>query len=249
MELSQLLKNYRKQNCLTQQQVATKLFVTTQAVSKWELGQSVPNVDNLLALSDLYNISIDELVQGSPFFKKPYRIGKRYQKQNSLLLIGYCLLFALIISQMVGNFLMNFLIALVVLLLLMLPIAFTDYWVIEQSGISVATYSKKPLGKIKQLLKQKPEINFIGYQNLQEVTLLYRRKIRTSPFDFGPDSFTLSLISGDKKFPLNLEMPVKEFLPQFAAFLERQNIPVIDQQKLISSIVSGENLFQQFNSK
>ena len=69
MRLQELLKRQRLQNHYTQAQLAEKLFVSTQAVSKWEHGQSVPTIDNLLMLSDLYNLSLDELVQGSPFLR------------------------------------------------------------------------------------------------------------------------------------------------------------------------------------
>lgn len=90
MRLQDLLKQQRLQNHYTQAQLAEKLFVSTQAVSKWEHGQSVPTNDNLLMLSDLYNLSLDELVQGSPFFKKPYIVGHRYRRSRVImLLIGW----------------------------------------------------------------------------------------------------------------------------------------------------------------
>jgi transcriptional regulator with XRE-family HTH domain len=90
MRLQEMLKQQRLQNHYTQAQLAQKLFVSTQAVSKWERGQTVPTIDNLLALSDLYNLSLDELVQGSPFFKKPYVVGHRYRRRHVLAwLVGY----------------------------------------------------------------------------------------------------------------------------------------------------------------
>lgn len=57
MLIQELLKIRRIDNNFTQEQVANLLRVTTQAVSKWETGQSMPSIDNLLYLSDLYNVS------------------------------------------------------------------------------------------------------------------------------------------------------------------------------------------------
>lgn len=47
MEVKEILLNLRKNNNLTQEEMAKKLFVTRQAVSRWENGETVPNVDTL----------------------------------------------------------------------------------------------------------------------------------------------------------------------------------------------------------
>ena len=52
----------RKLNSHTQDYLASKVFVTRQAVSKWERGKSLPDADVLIALSKLYGVSIDELL-------------------------------------------------------------------------------------------------------------------------------------------------------------------------------------------
>ncbi len=57
------LKLYRKQSGLTQEQVAEKLGVSRQAVAKWENGESLPDIENIIALSDLYGTSVDFLVR------------------------------------------------------------------------------------------------------------------------------------------------------------------------------------------
>lgn len=53
----------RKQMHLTQEELAFKLNVSPQAVSKWENDLSIPDVTLLIALSDLFNISLDELIR------------------------------------------------------------------------------------------------------------------------------------------------------------------------------------------
>lgn len=64
MILSEKLYTLRKQSALSQEQLAELLDVSRQAVSKWETGQSVPDTDKLIALSDYYHISLDDLLKG-----------------------------------------------------------------------------------------------------------------------------------------------------------------------------------------
>jgi len=64
MELSEKLQRLRKQNNLTQEQLAEKLFVSRTAVSKWESGRGCPNIDSLLGIARLYGISVDGLLSG-----------------------------------------------------------------------------------------------------------------------------------------------------------------------------------------
>ncbi len=52
----------RKENSLTQDELADKLMVTRQVISKWELGYSLPSIDLIIELSKLFNISIDDLL-------------------------------------------------------------------------------------------------------------------------------------------------------------------------------------------
>lgn len=64
MEFSKKLYELRKKNGLSQEEMANKLNVTRQTISKWELGESTPDMEKLIILSDYFNISLDELVLG-----------------------------------------------------------------------------------------------------------------------------------------------------------------------------------------
>ncbi len=57
------LKLFRKQKGFTQEQVAEKLGVSRQAVAKWERGESVPDIENVIALADMYEVTVDSLVR------------------------------------------------------------------------------------------------------------------------------------------------------------------------------------------
>ena len=56
------LKNYRKTKNFTQEELAAKISVSGQAVSKWEKGECLPDVYNLKLLARLYRVSIDNLL-------------------------------------------------------------------------------------------------------------------------------------------------------------------------------------------
>ena len=67
MDLGQKLFELRKSKNLSQEEVADKLNVTRQTVSKWETNQSTPDFDKIVPLCELFEISTDELLIG----KKP----------------------------------------------------------------------------------------------------------------------------------------------------------------------------------
>ena len=64
MELNEKLLSLRKKNKLTQAQVSETLDVSRQAISNWETGTVLPSTDNLLALSRLYQVPVDHLLNG-----------------------------------------------------------------------------------------------------------------------------------------------------------------------------------------
>ena len=64
MNLEERLTALRKKKGLSQLELAEALGVSRQAVSRWEVGASAPGTENLLALSRLYGVPLDELVGG-----------------------------------------------------------------------------------------------------------------------------------------------------------------------------------------
>lgn len=60
--LPEKIKGLRKQARLSQEQLAERLHVSRQAITKWETGAGVPDVENLQALSALFRVSLDELL-------------------------------------------------------------------------------------------------------------------------------------------------------------------------------------------
>lgn len=66
MLLYEKLARLREQNNMSQFEVAEALYVSRQAVSRWETGRAKPSTEKLIALSRLYGVPLDELVGGEP---------------------------------------------------------------------------------------------------------------------------------------------------------------------------------------
>ena len=64
MEFSEKLQELRKNKGLTQDELAEILYVSRTAVSKWESGQSTPDIEKIILLSDLFDVTTDYLLKG-----------------------------------------------------------------------------------------------------------------------------------------------------------------------------------------
>lgn len=62
IETAERLVELRKRRGISQEELAERLGVSRQAVSKWERGEAAPDTDNLIALADLYCVSLDQLL-------------------------------------------------------------------------------------------------------------------------------------------------------------------------------------------
>ena len=65
MEISEKVLQLRKANNLTQEELAEKLNVSRQSVSKWESGQTIPELEKLIALSEVFQVTTDYLLKPS----------------------------------------------------------------------------------------------------------------------------------------------------------------------------------------
>lgn len=65
MNTKDILYHLRTEKDLSQDELAAKIFVTRQAVSRWETGETTPNIETLKLLSAFFNVSINTLL-GSP---------------------------------------------------------------------------------------------------------------------------------------------------------------------------------------
>lgn len=65
MELTDKLVQLRKKNGLSQLELAEKLNVSRQAISKWEVGSTIPSIDNIKKLSNMYHVPLSYLMHNS----------------------------------------------------------------------------------------------------------------------------------------------------------------------------------------
>lgn len=63
-QLAQQIKKLRTGQNLSQDDLAEKLYISRQAVSKWENGESTPDIDKLVQLAEIFDVSLDYLVLG-----------------------------------------------------------------------------------------------------------------------------------------------------------------------------------------
>lgn len=63
IEIANRLVHLRRKHGLSQEELAEKLGISRQAVSKWERAESSPDTDNLIGIARLYNVSLDELLK------------------------------------------------------------------------------------------------------------------------------------------------------------------------------------------
>lgn len=62
MKLAENLQMHRRRMNLSQEELAEKCQLSRQAIAKWESGESIPTIDKLMFLADLYKVTLDELV-------------------------------------------------------------------------------------------------------------------------------------------------------------------------------------------
>ncbi|MGW9989379.1 helix-turn-helix domain-containing protein [Staphylococcus hominis] len=115
--ISERLKLARKNSNLTQGEVAKKLYVTRQTISRWEQGKTLPNIFAIEKLSDIYQVSLDELIKDTLLEKKE---AKNMKDVNYFALFG-AIIFNLFLFSMglifsVGMLILIFGISLVMIL-------------------------------------------------------------------------------------------------------------------------------------
>ncbi|HHJ9476569.1 TPA: helix-turn-helix domain-containing protein [Streptococcus pyogenes] len=64
MEIGQQIIRYRKQHALSQEKLAEKVYVSRQSISNWENDKTYPDIHSLLLLSQIFQVSLDQLIKG-----------------------------------------------------------------------------------------------------------------------------------------------------------------------------------------
>lgn len=107
MTFGETLANLRKSKGLSQEQLAEKLDITRQTISKWELNQSTPDINYIAQLSDFFNVSTDYLITGKHtdnIYLETVNATQIQGNSSSVNIYKWCILFgtSLMIASMIG---------------------------------------------------------------------------------------------------------------------------------------------------
>lgn len=104
MEIGKKLKNARIEAGLTQEKAAEKIDVSRQTISNWENEKSYPDIISVIALSDLYSVSLDELLKGdqkmAEHLEESTNVVKSNRKLTGAILLNIILMILLIALNM-----------------------------------------------------------------------------------------------------------------------------------------------------
>ena len=100
MEIGTTIKQHRTELGWSQEVLAEKAYVSRQTVSNWETEKSYPDVHSLLILSDLFGVSLDELIKGDVAVMKEQVKSKDVRTFKKLQLIGVLGILLLIVTGM-----------------------------------------------------------------------------------------------------------------------------------------------------
>ena len=103
MTIAEKIKQLRKDNSMTQEDLAEKLNVSRQTISKWETSVTIPDADNIVAISKLFNITTDELLD--------YRVETVHKKKQFIMdmavllfgIIGFIVFAILLITNQIDE--------------------------------------------------------------------------------------------------------------------------------------------------
>lgn len=107
MEIGQKLKSARTNSKMTQEKVAEEIQVSRQTISNWENNKSYPDIVSVIKLSDLYNISLDQLLKGDSDLMKHLEESTDVVKSNKKLITVIIINIIIIIAFMLMGSIIN----------------------------------------------------------------------------------------------------------------------------------------------
>ena len=87
MKFSEKIKEIRKMQNLTQEQFAEKIFVSRNAVAKWDSDRGYPDIQNLITISEVFEISLDDLIKNDKKLKTKIILDSASKKWHILVII------------------------------------------------------------------------------------------------------------------------------------------------------------------
>ncbi len=100
MKIGENIRSYRESISISQESLAEKVYVSRQTISNWENGKSYPDVNSLILLSDIFNVTVDNLIKGDASIMKNIIKESEIAQFNKLSMIYLVSLLLLIITPM-----------------------------------------------------------------------------------------------------------------------------------------------------
>lgn len=101
MTLGEKIYQLRKQEGLSQDELASKITVSRQSISKWELGEAIPDTENVVQISQIFNVSLDYLLIDEVTDKEEIPVVKeakrKVQKKHVIGVCVFCLIAILLL--------------------------------------------------------------------------------------------------------------------------------------------------------
>lgn len=104
MEISERLKQARITCGMTQKQVTERVMVSRVTLSHWENGKTLPDIASLISLSDIYQISLDELLKGDPKMTEKVKKDAKDLNNRRVLLITAILALIVMLTYTISLF-------------------------------------------------------------------------------------------------------------------------------------------------
>lgn len=267
MIINQQIKFYRTEQKMSQDMLAEKLNISRQSISKWERGESLPSIDNLVRLSEILGIPLDELVKGKETFPIPFSFG---QNRSKVFFVIFVLLTTLVcfVAYAIKPHLLVVLLTFGYCYGMVSLIGFRnfkdyyDYFTVWNQGIEVYVGTKLKLTASflsfmgKRKTKQIPydsidsikiHFNNEGYDPGTHEGLNYRRRQTV----VGREAFYLLLTTDRKEtYTLNLDRlfyPQSDEYKHFSAimnFFEKHGVSVVDTYGILEAITDEYDLIE-----
>lgn len=188
MTLAKNIVKFRKDNEFTQEELGERIGISRQSISKWETDETLPSIDNLITLSGLLNVSLDELITGEQYLHFPYDFGKCKNRWPIYRLVGSIILIMCIFGSLGTTFLEKVTFAILAGGLSYLLIMYTsrydykqlyNYWTLTKKGIFYVESPKNKLGVFLseiylplRAFRRKKYVQYIPYTEIREMTLV-----------------------------------------------------------------------------
>jgi len=271
MILATNIVKYRKINQLSQEQLAKALSISRQSISKWETGENLPSIDNLISLSGLLDISLDELITGEPYLHFPFNYGKP-KNRGPLFILFPIFVFGIILYAIFRNFYVPIIgiVASYFMIIFLMPFDFKryyTYWSLGKRGITYASDTKDTYNSwdevvipVKALFHIRKS-QYISYKRIKRIeikldlfkanpnsTIVLSGMYSATSAQYMHENFYFILTTTDnKKIYLDLRQyywpksKERQMLSTTISFLKRKNIEFIDNQN-ISELVQDRNI-------